>query len=198
MNLAVPGVVAHLFHIQRVLTQGGVDRVWISPAFHCELADWKVLTLQAASRPTHLAEIIRQEPTHLGFCDASGIGAGGVWLDPSGRSHNLFWWHPWPAGVTSELVLLTNPHGTITNSYLDLVALVIQEFTLLKAFPKARMAALRSGSGKTPTISWSKRKALMIKPVVADLLRICALHFRILFLNPSVFLSPGPRKLYGR
>ena len=78
MNLAVPGVVAHLFHIQRVLTQGGVDREWISPAFHCELADWKVLTLQAASRPTHLAEIIRWELIYLGFCDMSGLGVGGA------------------------------------------------------------------------------------------------------------------------
>ena len=30
MHLAVPGAVAHLFHIQQALDQGGVDRVWIS------------------------------------------------------------------------------------------------------------------------------------------------------------------------
>ena len=75
-HLAVPGAVAHLFHIQRALNQGGVDQAWLSPDFHWELADWKVLALQAASQPTHLAEIVRREPTHLGFCDASGLGAG--------------------------------------------------------------------------------------------------------------------------
>ena len=75
MHLAVPGVVAHLFHIQRALNQGGVDRAWLSPEFHRELADWKVLALQAASQPTRLAEIVRREPTHLGFCDASGLRA---------------------------------------------------------------------------------------------------------------------------
>ena len=58
MHLAVPGAVAHLFHIQRALNQGGVDQAWLSPDFHQELADWKVLALQAASQPTHLAEII--------------------------------------------------------------------------------------------------------------------------------------------
>ena len=55
MHIAVPGVLAHLFHIQRALNQGGVDRAWISPALHFELVDWKALALQAESRPTHLA-----------------------------------------------------------------------------------------------------------------------------------------------
>ena len=52
--LTMPGAVAHLFHIQRTLNQGGVDRAWLSTAFHHELDDWKALALQAASRPTHL------------------------------------------------------------------------------------------------------------------------------------------------
>ena len=55
MHLVVPGAVAHLFHIQRALNQGGVDRAWLSPAFHRELVDWKAIALQAVSRPTHLA-----------------------------------------------------------------------------------------------------------------------------------------------
>ena len=49
MHLAVPGAVAHLFHVQRALNQGGVDQAWLSPEFHREFADWKVLALQVAS-----------------------------------------------------------------------------------------------------------------------------------------------------
>ena len=37
VHLAVPGAVAHLFHIQRTLNQGGVDRTRLSPAFHHDL-----------------------------------------------------------------------------------------------------------------------------------------------------------------
>ena len=55
MHLAVPRAVAHLFRIQRALNQGEMDRAWLSPALHSELADLKALALQAASRPTHLA-----------------------------------------------------------------------------------------------------------------------------------------------
>ena len=39
MHLAVPGVVAHLYHIQWVLSQVGTDRAWLSPAFHREIVD---------------------------------------------------------------------------------------------------------------------------------------------------------------
>ena len=60
MYLAVPGAVDHLFHIQCTMNQGGVDQAWLSPAFCCKLANWKVLSLQAASQPTHLAEIVRR------------------------------------------------------------------------------------------------------------------------------------------
>ena len=49
MHLAVPGLVAHLFHIQRALNQGGVDRVWLSSSFYPELADcqrtWRKLSI---------------------------------------------------------------------------------------------------------------------------------------------------------
>ena len=53
------------------------------------------------------------------------------------------------------------------------------------------MAAPRSGSDNTLTISWSTHEASMINPVVADLLRIRALHSRKFLLNPSVFNHPS-------
>ena len=78
MHLVVQGAVAHLFHIKCALNQVVMDRVWIYPDFRSELADGKALSLQAGSRPTHRAEIVRHEPTHMGFCDASVLGVGGV------------------------------------------------------------------------------------------------------------------------
>ena len=188
MHIAVSGAVAHLFHIQRALNQGGVDQAWLSAAFHRELANWKALALQAASRPTHLAEIVRREPTHLGFCEAPGLGAGGVWLNPTRTGQNLVWRHPWPPEIIASLVSSTNPQGTITKSDLELPALVLQEAVLLEAVPKAPMAAPRSGSDNTPTVSWNTHESSITNPVVAYLLRICALHSRKFFLNPSVFI----------
>ena len=39
MHLAVAGVVAHLYHIQRTLTHVGTDRAWLSPDFYREITD---------------------------------------------------------------------------------------------------------------------------------------------------------------
>ena len=74
MHLAMPGTVTHLYHTYRALSQEGGDR----PGFHIEIGDWKALVEQTWARPTHAADIICQEPICLGFCDASGIGTGGV------------------------------------------------------------------------------------------------------------------------
>ena len=120
IHLAVPGAVAHLFHIKRALNQGGVDRACLSPEFHCKLEDWKALALQVASPLTHLAEIVCRKPTHMEFYDASGLGVGGLSIDLDGTGHNMVWWHPWPVDVTEELVSSTKPNGTITNSDLEL------------------------------------------------------------------------------
>ena len=89
MHLTVPGEVAHLFHIQCDLNQGGVYQAWISTALNRELADWKALALQAASRPKHLAEIFCRESTDLGFCEVTRLGARGMWIDLARTGHNL-------------------------------------------------------------------------------------------------------------
>ena len=76
MHLTVPGAVAHLYYIQCTFTQGGKYRAWLLVYFHWQISNWSALVAQTVARPTHLAEIVRQEPTCLGFCYSSGIGAG--------------------------------------------------------------------------------------------------------------------------
>ena len=114
-----------------------------------------------------------------------------MWINPTRTGQNLVWRHPLPPEIIASLVSLTNPQGTITNSDIEPAALILQDATLLKSFPKARMAAPHSGSDNTPTVSWSTREASKINPVVADLLRINVLHSRKFFLNPSIFYHLG-------
>ena len=191
MHLAVPGAVSHFYHIQRALSQAGTDRAWLSPAFHCNIPDWKILADQTANRPTHLVKIVRREPTPLGCCDASGLGAGVVRLDPYCLGKDLVWCHPFPADIISDLVSSTNRGRTITNSGLELATLVLHKATLLVPVPESRLAAPRPGSDNTVTVSRSTKEVSTINPLVADLLHLYALHLRQFFLNPSVFNDPG-------
>ena len=78
MHIEVPGLVAHIYHIQSALEQGGYDRSMPPPYFHQEIGYWRALAEQMASWLTHLDKIVRKDPTHLGFCDASVIRAGGM------------------------------------------------------------------------------------------------------------------------
>ena len=101
------------------------------------------------------------------------------------------WHHPWPEDIISNLVSSKNREGAIANSDLDLAVLIIHKATLLSAVPDDRLAATCSGSDNTPTVSWSTKEVSTINPVVADLIRIHALHSRQFFINPSIFYHLG-------
>ena len=64
-----------------------------------------------------------------------------MWLDLSLLGKDLVWRHPWPADIIYDLVSSTNREGTITNSDLELSALVLHEATLLAVVPETRLAA---------------------------------------------------------
>ena len=119
---------------------------------------------------------------------------GGLWLDPDGIGHNLVRKNPWSTYFTSQLVLLTNPHRRITNSDLELAALVLYEAILLDAVSKSCMAAPRSGYDNTQTVYWSTHESSMINPVVVDLLRICTLHSRF-FSQILPFFTTRAKKI---
>ena len=131
---------------------------------------------QMVARPTHLTEIVRQEPTHMVFCDVPIIRTGGVCLNPSGLGTGLVWRHPWPPDITSTLISDRNPDRTLTNSNLELSSLVLYKINLLDVCPEAKMAAPCSRLDNTPTVSWSTWETSTTNPVVADLRRIRAIH----------------------
>ena len=67
MHPAFPGAVSHLYPIQRALSQAGIDRACLSQAYQHDIVDWNMLADQTADQPTHLAEIVRRKPTHMGL-----------------------------------------------------------------------------------------------------------------------------------
>ena len=133
-------------------TRGGVYRTWMSAAFHHKIVGLWTLAVQTEARPTHLADIVRCKPTHMGFCNASVLGKRGVWLHPSRSGCNLVFCHPWPPDIIKDLVLLINPDDKITKSNLGIAALVLHEATLLAEVPTACMTILCSGSDNMPTV----------------------------------------------
>ena len=111
-----------------------------------------------------------------------------MWLDLSCLGKDLVWRHPCPSDIISDLVSSKNREGTITNSKLELAALIIHEAALLTAVPNTMLAAPHSGLANTLNVSYSTKEASTINPVVVGLIRIHALHSRQFFVNLSVFI----------
>ena len=75
--------------------------------------------------PTYLAEIIHRDAYDLGYCDASGVRAVGVWIDTNEDGINRVCQVQCNADTVVELFSLNNSKRAITNSYIELVALVL-------------------------------------------------------------------------
>ena len=78
--------------------------------------------------------------------------------------------------ITNTLIPETNTGGNITNSDLNLDALILHKDTLLSKIPEAVISETCYRPNNTTTVSWITREASAINPDVADLPHICALH----------------------
>ena len=101
------------------------------------------------------------------------------------------WRHPWLPKIVVGLILDGNPGGKLTNSNLEIAALILHEATLLGSCPEENIAAPHSVLDNMSIVSRITQDAFTIKPVIADLLHIHTLHLRQFTLKPSVFNHPG-------
>ena len=90
-----------------------------------------------------------------------------------------------------ELFSFKKSKGNITNSDLELTALVIQE-SVLPAIIKAPVWwTPTSGSYNTSTIAWTFKEDSTINPIIYELLRIFSSQKLHHSLSPSIFYHPG-------
>ena len=76
MHLAVPGAVSYLYHIQRVLSQAGTDRAWLSPAFYRDIADWKFSGIRQPPGPLISPRSSVENPPIWGYATPQDSGPG--------------------------------------------------------------------------------------------------------------------------
>ena len=62
--------------------------------------------------------------------DASGIGTSGVWMRVRGAYSNMVWPVEWPEDISRSVVSDKNPSDTITNSDLEMAAIILQWLVL--------------------------------------------------------------------
>jgi hypothetical protein len=150
MSLAIAGARGLFSHLQAALDTNQDSRLRVTRGFHNALDNFCWLHYDLQSRPTCLYELVPVAPTVVGTHDASGAGAGGVWLPCShttlravpfqvvNSAHNLVtvtrttpvpavWRTQFPKPISQDLVSFRNPQGSITNSDLELAVGIIND-----------------------------------------------------------------------
>ena len=135
MAAAMPGAQGLFGAPQLALNWAARDRVSVNRklkdhlcAFACLAADVLV-----GRRPTHLTEIIPQDPSYFGATDAGKAGMGGVHCDAEGSPG--VWRVAFPTEIQDKLVSANNPTSTITNSDLQHTSTLAQVSTIAARHP---------------------------------------------------------------
>ena len=213
MSIAIPGSRGLFSLLQEALRHHEPgSRIRLSQGVHDCLDDFRWLADDLSARPTRLYEVVAQpHPEILGAQDACGVGMGGVWfsvptmspssgneavdedsspLAPRSDCGPLLWRARFPSDIVQSLVSFDNPHGSITNSDLELAAAVAQNDIAVHHFD-VRERTIASGSDNTPTVAWQHKGSTTTTSAPAYLLRLQALHQRFHRYNSQSFYIPG-------
>jgi hypothetical protein len=112
-----------------------------------------MLTL-LASWPTHVKELIPNNDHDYGYYNAYTTGAGGVWFSGEHTLKPLVWHMEFKAAIPSQVVPNNNPHSCLTNSDLEMVAVLLHNIILHQ---EVDMQLTRNGalSDNMPTVAWT-------------------------------------------
>ena len=200
MAIALPGARGLFSSLQLALRTREQQRVRLSKGFHDALADFRWIHRDLASRPTKLQELVPTLPTITGAHDASGYGAGGIWLpgptaiprsarvkslrtDGTLRRHRLtssrpiLWRCPIPQSIQRRLVTHENPSGDVTNSDLELAGSLLQQEAAVQCYD-VRERTTKDATDNLATMYWSRKGSTTTTGPPAKLLRMVAIHQR--------------------
>jgi hypothetical protein len=108
-------------------------------------------------------------PNYIGIVDASSHGVGGVVLgELSGIPPTVFRFQ-WPQDITDNLVLFTNPRGSITNSDLEMAGLLLLWLCVERVVPDIAHKHVVLFSDNSPTVSWVEKMSSEKSRIAAKL-----------------------------
>jgi hypothetical protein len=124
------------------------------------LLDLRQLVTTLAARPTHVREILpAHDPDYIGYCDASAFGAGGIWFSGTSPVPETVWRLQWPPDITAAVVSESNPTGALTNSDLEMAAVVLHLNVLEPLVPSMHHKSMQIHSDNTPSVAWLTKMA---------------------------------------
>ena len=128
------------------------------------------------------------DPAYVGYCDASKLGAGGVWLSGERTLQPTVWRLEWPDDIRNNVVSYSNPTGTITNSDLEMAGMLIH-FLALEHLVTLQHTHVAAWCDNTPTVSWTNRLSSSRSAIAGRLTRALALRLHANRASPLISVS---------
>ena len=152
------------------------------------LQDFGTLIKVLGRRPTHCRELVVDDPGYIGYCDASKLGAGGVWLVGTRQLAPVVWRVEWPDDIRQQVVSFDNPSGTLTNSDLEMVGMVLH-YLVLKHLVALKHVHIVAWCDNTPTVSWTNKLSSSKSAVAGRLARALAMRIHANDASPLISVS---------
>jgi len=98
-------LVAKHHHNQRAhvqLDQATTQSLW----------DWQAILKTSTANPTLCSDLVPAPPDYTGYCDASKMGAGGVWFGANKQLPAIVWRISFPDDIQEQICSDSNPLGT--------------------------------------------------------------------------------------
>jgi hypothetical protein len=154
------------------------------------LRDFRALISLVGHTPTSFKQLIAAVPGYIGYCDASKLGAGGVWFPGSARTDlpPIVWRVAWPPDIQAALVSVSNPTGTISNSDLEMAGLLLH-YLVLECLADLKHVHVAAWCDNTPTVSWANKLNSSKSRVAARLVRALALRIQANAASPLITVS---------
>jgi hypothetical protein len=121
------------------------------------LTDFDELLRHMSTRPTHCQQLVPGAPGYIGYCDACGTGAGGVWI--TGKQHlpPTVWRVEWPPDIQAKLVTSTNKDGTVTVNDLEMAGVLLETLVLEHLVQDLRHQHAAAWVDNTSAVSWTTK-----------------------------------------
>lgn len=141
------------------------------------------------SSPTWCRSLVSGWPHIIGVTDASKHGVGGIIIGEGMSLPPTVFRYEWPARIQNDLNLAENPTGTITNSDLELAALLFLFLIIERVAGDLQDICVALYSDNSPSIHWVWRLMAKSSPAAMQLIRALALRLHMTKASPLTMLN---------
>lgn len=154
------------------------------------LTDWRTILKHLAKHPTHILQLVNGFLDFLGYTNACGKRAGGVWIGLTEDIRHVVWRVELPEDNQQNLCTSDNPNGTITMNDLELAGMVLGWLVLEKLVPDMQFKNIGIDCDNSSAVSWSNKYHRTANSIpAARLLLLLSLHMHQRQVSPLLFIS---------